>query len=118
MSKFIENILTNKANLYSENIKKELENLDITIIKETDLSMSNSTPTGEFNLLFYLEYKLSIEKDKKKLAYLNYLISYYLFIILTPPFSQELSLKYSEKAIELDKKDEYLSWLEYIKQGN
>lgn len=118
MNNFIENILTNNENLYSENIKKELEHLDITSIKESDLSILNSTLTGEINLFFFLEYKLLIEKDSKKLAYLNYLISYYLFIILTPPFSQELAIKYSENAIELDSKNEYLSWLEYVKQGN
>lgn len=118
MNTFIENILKNKENSYSENIKKELEKLDIETIKESDLSVLDSTFTEEINLLFCLEYKLLIEKDPKKLAYLNYLISYYIFIILTPPFSQELAMKYSENAIKLDYKNEYLEWLKYVKQGN
>ncbi len=118
MNKFIEKILTNKENPYSENIKKELENLDIETIKESDLSILDSNFTEEINLLFLMEYKLLIEKDSKKLAYLNYLISYYIFVVLTPPFSQELALKYSKNAIELDFKNKYLDWLEYVKQGN
>lgn len=118
MNKFIENILINKENPYSEKIKKEIELIDIETISENDLSTSDSTFQDEINLLFCLEYKLSIEKDNKKLAYLNYLISYYIFVILTPPFSQEIALKYSENAIKLDNKKEYIEWIEYVKQGN
>lgn len=118
MNKFIENILINKENPYSEKIKKEIELIDIETISENDLSTSDSTFQDEINLLFCLEYKLSIEKDNKKLAYLNYLISYYIFVILTPPFSQEIALKYSENAIKLDNKEEYIEWIEYVKQGN
>ena len=118
MNKFTENILIKKENPYSDKIKKEIENINIEIITENDLSVSDSTFQDEINLLFCLEYKLSIEKDKKKLAYLNYLISYYIFIILTPPFSQEIALKYSKEALKLDNKKEYIEWIEYIKQGN
>lgn len=118
MSKFTKSILINKENPYSEEIRKEIESIDIETISENDLSASNSTFQDEMNLLFCLEYKLSIEKDNKKLAYLNYLISYYIFVILTPPFSQEIALKYSENAIKLDNKKEYIEWIEYVKQGN
>ena len=37
MNKFIENILINKENPYSEKIKKEIENIDIETINESDL---------------------------------------------------------------------------------
>lgn len=118
MDNFIRKILTNEENLYSECFKKELEDLDVTKITESDLSCSNSIPIGEVNLFFCLKYKLSMEKDIQKISYLNYLISYYIFIILTPPFSQELAMEYIKNAINLSPREEYLSWLEYVKEGN
>ncbi|EPY2286373.1 hypothetical protein AAGC94_04935 [Clostridium sporogenes] len=118
MNKFTESILINKENPYSEKVKKEIKNINIETVLEDDLSISNSTFQQEVNLLFCLEYKLLIEKDVKRLAYLNYLISYYIFVILTPPFSQELAIKYIKDALKLDRKDEYLEWVEYVNEGN
>lgn len=119
MKKFTESILIDKENPYSEKIRQEIENVDIEIIVENDLlSHDVLNSIEQMNLLFCLEYKLLIEKDNKKLAYLNYLISYYIFVILTPPFSEEIALKYAKDAINLYNHKKYLEWIEYVKQGN
>ena len=119
MKKFTESILMDKENPYSEKIRQEIENVDIEIIVENDLLSHDVLNSMEqMNLLFCLQYKLLIEKDNKKLAYLNYLISYYIFVILTPPFSEEIALKYAKDAINLYDHKKYLEWIEYVKQGN
>lgn len=118
MDNFIKIISTHKDNMYSNEFRKEIENLDIKIINESDLVVGSLDFRERMNLLFCLEYKLLIEKNNEKLAYLNYLISYYIFVILTPPFSEELALKYAEESIRLHNKDKYIEWIEYVKQGN
>lgn len=119
MKKFTESVLIDKENPYSEKIRQEIENVDIETIVENDLlSQGISNLTEQMNLLFCLEYKLLIEKDNKKLAHLNYLISYYIFVILTPPFSEEIALKYANDATKLYNHKKYLEWIEYVKQGN
>lgn len=119
MKKFTESILIDKENPYSEKIRQEIENVDIEIIVENDLLSHDVLNSMEqMNLLFCLEYKLLIEKYNKKLAYLNYLISYYIFVILTPPFSEEIALKYAKDAMKLYNHKKYLEWIEYVKQGN
>lgn len=89
-----------------------------SIVENDLLSHDVLNSMEQMNLLFCLEYKLLIEKYNKKLAYLNYLISYYIFVILTPPFSEEIALKYAKDAMKLYNHKKYLEWIEYVKQGN
>ncbi|MCI6691688.1 MAG: hypothetical protein MR510_04235 [Clostridium sp.] len=121
MNKIVKKILIEKENLYSEKIRNEIKDLDVCCINEDDLNEAfNSEYLEKTNFLYCLQYKLLIETDNEKLSYINYLISYYLFIVLTPPFSEELSENYAKQAISLTNKNkkEYTKWLDYIKNGN
>lgn len=118
MDNFIKIVSKYKENMYSSEFRKIIEDLDVEIINESDLVAENLDFMERINLLFSLEYKCLIEKNNEKLAYLNYLISYYIFVILTPPFSEELALKYAEYALKLHNEDKYIEWVEYVKQGN
>lgn len=66
------------------------------------------------NLYFYLinkSYELEKEHKTDELAYCHYLISYYVFIILTPLCYEELSFTHSLKSTKLSNDVKYKEWL-------
>lgn len=65
------------------------------------------------NFYFYLYNKLtSLDKEKKQdIAYCNYLISYYLFIVMTPMYYESLAFYHGKKAFELENSIKYMEWL-------
>lgn len=80
-----------------------------------------SSDLDKNNLFFILLTSLHFyegNNDTYKAAHLSFLISYYLFVSLTPPGSCDLALYYIKKAILLNPISEYNKWLELIKKGN
>lgn len=66
------------------------------------------------NLYFWLinkSYKLEKENKTDELAYCHYLISYYIFIILTPLCYEELAFTHSFTATNLSSDIKYKEWL-------
>ncbi|MGG5462051.1 hypothetical protein [Clostridium sp. B9] len=65
------------------------------------------------NFYFYLYNKLiSLDSSKsKEFAYCNYLISYYLFIVMTPLNYEEISFFHAKKAFDIDNSVKYMEWL-------
>ena len=93
-------------------------------IRECDLNQSYSalSEVDQLNLFFMLLTTLcECEKAGRRAEseHLCYLISYYLFVLLTPPGSAEIALYYAEKAAVLSGDEErYKNWIEYVKKGN
>ncbi|WP_052113019.1 hypothetical protein [Clostridium novyi] len=51
----------------------------------------------------------------KEMAYINYLISNYLYFVLTPIVSDKLAFYYAMNALKLDEKDaRYKEWILYF----
>lgn len=90
----------------TENALGEISNEDDFYINNTYFYLLN---------LYYLHLD---KKNYKEVAYLSYLISYYLFIIETPFGSELIAKKYAEYAIKYDDCKNYREWLAYINQGN
>lgn len=63
-------------------------------------------------------YFLKSQKYGKETAYICYLLSYYLFVALTPPYSANLALVYAKKAVQLDNSPKYIEWLQFVEKGN
>ena len=77
--------------------------------------------SGKFNVFFHLlnEYHvLSTQGVNEAAAYISYLLSYYLFISLTPPHSMSLALVYATEAVRLHEIDKYKEWVKVIERGN
>lgn len=75
----------------------------------------------KYNIFFILLNEYIILKEQKlvdELAHVCYLLSYYLFIPLTPPASEELAEFYAKEAIYYNGIDKYKDWLKYLKEGN
>ena len=62
--------------------------------------------------------RMEEEGNNKEAAFLAFNIAYYLFILLTPPASEDLALYYINKAIQLDKEELYFTWKTLIEKGN
>ncbi len=80
-----------------------------------------SDVTDQFNVFFHLQneyFYLINNKRNKEAAHVCYLISYYLFMPLTPPNSAELAEEFAKIAISLDNSPKYLEWLDEVKRGN
>lgn len=74
-------------------------------------------PYKQTEIYFILEYKLAYlmkNGTKHEIAHLNYVISNYLFLALTPIFGRDLAIKYAEDACLFNNNDEYTKWLEDI----
>lgn len=78
----------------------------LILLKEEDYFAKNDFYFWLLNKLMYLEDK----NDKKSLAHGYYLMSYYLFVILTPLCYEDLSFNYIKKAISLDNNINYKEW--------
>ena len=83
---------------------------------------SGANELDTLNLFFMLEasFHKYLSEDKHDLAsHFAFLIAYYVFIPLTPPASYHLALHYINEAIKLSPHNEnYVNWLEMIKNGN
>ncbi|WP_054251772.1 hypothetical protein [Neofamilia massiliensis] len=93
---------------------------EITHNKLLDISLKIDEITS-INLYFQmLGLLINLEKhnDSLKIAYLSNLISFYIFDVITPPYSEEIARFYAEKSLENNSTSEYKEWLEYINQGN
>jgi len=94
-----------KLNLY----ECELFDIDegkLLSLKNYDYFIKNKFYFFLINKLHYYEE----EKMIKELAYCHYLISYFLFIILTPLEYEGLSFYHIKKAVELDNNIHYKEW--------
>lgn len=89
--------------------------------KMLDDLYATANDTEQFNVFFHLQNELFYLLNKemnKEAAYISYLISYYLFVALTPPHSETLAQEFAKEAIKLDSCPKYLEWLEEVKAGN
>lgn len=88
---------------------------------EIDDLYSTLSNNDQFNLFFMLLTTMhQYEKEQKKeaAAHAAYLLSYYLFVALTPPGSEQLALQYIEKAIEMNPASLYKNWKKFVMDGN
>ena len=92
----------------------------ITHDKLLDLSLKVDEITS-INLYFHmlaLLINLEEQGDELKIAYLSNLISFYIFDVITPPYSEEISKFYAKKSLKNNLAPEYIEWFEYINRGN
>ena len=78
----------------------------LILLKDEDYFIKNNFYFWLLNKLMILENK----KDNKTLAYGYYLMSYYLFVILTPICYEDLSFNYINKAMNLEDNLTYKEW--------
>lgn len=91
----------NKISIYEINEEK------LVTLKNCDYYLRN-------NFYFWLINKIHILEAKnsyKELAYANYLMSYYVFIVLTPLAYEELAYYHIEKALKYDDNIDYKEWI-------
>ena len=80
-----------------------------------------SNDMGRLNIFFNLHYMYTRSRNvgKKEIAaHICFVISYYLFVLLTPPHSEEIALQYANEAVDLDNRKKYTEWISFIKKGN
>lgn len=80
-----------------------------------------SSERERFNLFFVLLTTFHACKDGNKMvlaAHMAYLLSYYLFVALTPPGSEELALHYAKQARKLNPSPFYTQWYDFVRTGN
>lgn len=85
-----------------------------SIDEEKLLSFKTENYYTQSNMYFYLinkSYTLKKENKVDELAYCHYLISYFIFIILTPLCYEELAFTHSLKASKLSCDIKYKEWL-------
>ncbi|MDO5400598.1 MAG: hypothetical protein Q4F17_06415 [Eubacteriales bacterium] len=78
----------------------------------------SASETDRLNLFFVLLGSYHACEDSREGAHLCFLMAYYLFVTLTPPGSQALALHYIRRAIALDPREEYETWLTLMEKGN
>ena len=116
-------IENDKKNLSYEELSSliNINNIyEITHDKLLDISLKIDEVTS-INLYFHmLGLLINLEEynDSLKIAYLSNLISFYIFDVITPPFSQEIAIYYAKKSLECNPTSEYEDWLEYVNKGN
>lgn len=85
----------------------ELNEEKLIALKTCDYYLKN-------NFYFWLINKInSLEENNntKELAYAHYLMSYYIFIVLTPLSYEELAFNHIKKALKYDDNIEYKEWI-------
>lgn len=101
------------------------EILDIINIKEVPKSITEineehlisfksenyHTQVKFYFFLLSFQQKLEDTSNKEDLAYCYYLISYYLFIVLTPINYEEIAFNYAKKSTNLSTSIKYKEWL-------
>lgn len=81
----------------------------------------NSSEVERLNIYFHLQreyFYLRNEGKLKEASYVCYLISYYLFVPLTPPHSDILALEFAKKAFSIFPDEKYKLWIERLKEGS
>lgn len=98
-----------------------LKNIKEISVSDLDDFYVYASETDRLNLFFVLLASAIHYRDRGEFedaAHLFYLISYYLFVPLTPPASCELASHFINKAIELNDISEYRDWLAIVQSGN
>ncbi|MGL4773945.1 MAG: hypothetical protein ACRC2K_10300 [Clostridium sp.] len=81
------------------------------INEEHLISLKNTNHYTQSNFYFWL-YEKSLEiLEDHELAYVNYLMSYYIFIIYTPLNYEKIAFILAKKAAHLHRDVKYLEWL-------
>ncbi|WP_024614516.1 hypothetical protein [Clostridium sp. Ade.TY] len=86
----------------------------LDIDEEILIKLKNNDYYTQSNFYFYLVNKLNEledSDDKVSLAHINFLISYYVYIIFNPLFFEEISFKHGVKANNLNPCLKYKEWL-------
>lgn len=122
MDKLMKKLVYDNLNERSEEFEVLLKESDVKKLSTKALWDIEILPVDmKMSLYFILEYKLQLlinKSDNESIAHVNYLISYYLFNILTPVFGRELSIKYAKDAVRFYELQKYKEWLEYVKNEN
>lgn len=93
-------------------LKIQISDLDDFYVNASDFDKSNLF----FVLLTSFHYYSS--ESNEIAAHLSFLISYYLFVVFTPPGSQQLAMYYIKQAIAFYPLSEYKEQLAMIQKGN
>lgn len=91
----------NKISIYEINEEK------LVALKNCDYNLKSNFYFWLINKIHNLEAK-SLSKE---LAYANYLMSYYIFIVFTPLSYEELAFYHVEKALKYDDNLDYKEWI-------
>lgn len=103
---------------YSNEMPKDIYCIDENILG--DIYAKSDEVTG-LNVYFHLQsWQIYLFEDGKKeeCAYVCYLLSYYLFVVLTPPKSMELAMHYAKIAFSLNPNEKYEQWIKEVEKGN
>lgn len=99
----------------NEILDLDLNKISIYEINEEKLvALKNCDYYLKSNFYFWLINKIHILESKnlfKELAYANYLMSYYIFIVFTPLSYEELAFYHIEKALKYDDNIDYKEWI-------
>lgn len=93
----------------------DLDNISIYEITEEKLiSLKACDYYQKNNFYFWLINKinnLEVKNNNRELAYAHYLMSYYIFIVLTPLSYEELAFNHIQKALKYDDNIDYKEWI-------
>ena len=99
----------------NEILKLNLDKISIYEINEENLiELKNCDYYVKNNFYFWLInkiYELEEKNKLKELAYAHYLMSYYIFIVLTPLSYESISFSHIKKAINYENNIKYKEWL-------
>ena len=97
-----------------EVLNLDLDNISIFEINEEKLiELKNCDYYIKNNFYFWLINKIYSLEDinNKELAYAHYLMSYYIFIVLTPLSYESLAFNHIKKALKYDDDIKYKEWI-------
>lgn len=97
-----------------EVLNLDLDNISIFEINEEKLiELKNCDYYIKNNFYFWLIDKIYSLEDmnNKELAYAHYLMSYYIFIVLTPLSYESLAFNHIKKALKYDDDIKYKEWV-------
>lgn len=98
-----------------EVLNLNLDNISIFEINEEKLiELKNSDYYLKNNFYFWLINKIYYFEDtnnNKDLAYAHYLMSYYIFIVLTPLSYESLAFNHIKRALKYDDNIKYKEWI-------
>ena len=97
-----------------EVLNLDLDNISIFKINEEKLiELKNCDYYIKNNFYFWLINKIYSLEDinNKELAYAHYLMSYYIFIVLTPLSYESLAFNHIKKALKYDDDIKYKEWI-------
>lgn len=93
-------------------LKINLASISIFDITEEHLiSLKAHNHYVQSNFYFYLYEKSLHILDNEELAYVYYLMSYYIFIIYTPLNYESIAYTLSKKALSLHRELKYMEWI-------